>query len=232
MASQPPSNEAFLREVDEELRRDQMAGFWKRWGRWVAVAVIVALVAFAGWLWWQHEQSKKNDVLGEQMTQILDDLEAGKENGIDARLKPLLDSGNPGYRATARFTAAGIKLQKNDLKGAAADFKLVADDAAVAKPFRDLALVRQTATEFDSLKPDVVIARLKPLAQRGNPWFGSAGEMVAVSYINSNQPKLAGALFAEISKDKGVPETIRSRAVQMAGVLGVDAVEQSAGEGK
>jgi len=232
VASQPPSNEAFLREVDEELRRDQMAGFWTRWGRWVAVAVLVALAAFGGWIWWQHEQTKKNDLLGEQMAGVLADLEAGKDKDVAARLKPLIDSGNPGYRATARFASAGMKLQKDDLKGAAADFKAVADDAAVPKPFRDLALIRQTAAEYDTLKPADIVARLKPLAQKGNPWFGSAGEMVAIAYINMNQPKLAGPLYAEISKDKTVPDTLRSRAVQMAGVLGIDAVDQPTGDEK
>ena len=232
MASQPPSSEAFLREVDDELRRDQMAGFWQRWGRWLVVGILVALAAFGAWIWWQHEQTKKNDLLGEEMTKILDDLEAGRDKGLEARLKPLIDSGNPGYRATARFAAAGLKLQKDDLKGAAADYKAVVDDASVAQPFRDLALIRQTATEYDTLKPAEVVARLKPLAQKGNPWFGSAGEMVAIAYINMNQPKLAGPLYAEISKDKTVPDTLRSRAVQMAGVLGVDAVDQPTGDEK
>ncbi|MGJ8537621.1 MAG: tetratricopeptide repeat protein, partial [Parasphingopyxis sp.] len=34
----------------------------------------------------------------------------------------------------------------------------------------------------------------------------------------------AGALFAQMANDERVPETLRTRAVQMAGVLGVDAV--------
>ena len=51
-----------------------------------------------------------------------------------------------------------------------------------------------------------------------------AGEMVAVAYVRMNQTKQAGTLFGQIAADPGVPETIRQRAVQMAGVLGVDAV--------
>jgi hypothetical protein len=39
-----------------------------------------------------------------------------------------------------------------------------------------------------------------------------------------NQRQQAGTLFGQIARDTGVPETIRQRAVQMAGVLGVDAV--------
>jgi hypothetical protein len=47
--------------------------------------------------------------------------------------------------------------------------------------------------------------------------------MVAVAYIRQNQRPQAGTLFGQIARDPGVPETIRQRAVQMAGVLGVDA---------
>src|SRR3546814_4684369 len=70
-----------------------------------------------------------------------------------------------------------------------------------------------------------VVDRLKPLATEGNPWFGSAGEMVAIAYMKMRKPELSGPLFAAMSKDRSVPETIRTRAVQMAGLLGVDAVK-------
>src|SRR3546814_4525580 len=74
----------------------------------------------------------------------------------------------------ARYTEADILLQKNDLNGAAAKFGSIAQDQSLAESFRDLALIRQTAAEYDSLKPDVVISRLRGLAVKGGPWFGSA----------------------------------------------------------
>lgn len=232
MASTPPTNEAFLREVDEELRRDQIRHAAKRWGKPLIAAVILALAAFGGWLWWNHQQTQKAEAEGEKLVQILNDLESGNQKGVEARLKPLAESGNAGYRATAKLTLASLKLQDDDAKGAAAGYKAVAEDESIAEPFRDLALIRQTAAEYDSLKPEQVVARLQPLAVKDNPWFGSAGEMVAVAYLNMNKPDLAGPLFAAIAKDEGVPESIRSRAVQMAGVLGIDAVDQSRGEQK
>ena len=75
-----------------------------------------------------------------------------------------------------------------------------------------------------------MIDRLKPLAVPGNPWFGSAGEMVAISYLNMGKSDLAGPLFAQLAKDDNVPPTIRSRALQMAGVEGIDAVELDSDE--
>src|SRR3546814_2821587 len=44
-------------------------------------------------------------------------------------------------------------------------------------------------------------------------------------YMKMRKPELSGPLFAAMSKDRSVPETIRTRAVQMAGLLGVDAVK-------
>ena len=96
-------------------------------------------------------------------------------------------------------------------------------DKGLEQAYRDLALVRATALEFDALKPDQVISRLQPLAQTGQPFFGSAGEMTALAMLAKGQKTQAGQLFAKLAADKDVPETIRSRAVQIASSLGVDA---------
>ena len=225
MALTPQNNEAFLREVDEELRRDQALDFWKRYGLWLAIGIAAALLAFGGYLFWQHEQKKAAGREGEQLQAVYDDLGAGK---FDAAAKPLValaGSDAQGYRALALFTQADVLLQKKDLKGAATKFGEVAGNTAFAQPFRDLALVRQTSAEFDTLKPETVISRLRGLATPGSPWFGSAGEMVAIAYLKQGKRDLAARTFGQIAAQERVPPSIRQRAVQMAGVLGVDAVQ-------
>lgn len=232
MASTPPVNQEFLREVDDELRRDQLAGFWNRWGRWLIVGVVIALAAFGGWLWWSNQQTRAREAEGEVLSQALTDLEEQRPQGVDVRLAPLAAGETPGYRATAKLTLAAMKLQAGDVAAAAAGYRAVAEDTTLPKPFRDLALVRWTAAEYDRMKPDDIVARLAPLATKGNPWFGSAGEMVAIAHLNANRPRLAGPIFAAIAADEQAPESIRQRAVQMAGVLGFDAVtDQGAAKG-
>ncbi|MCZ3272124.1 hypothetical protein NYZ54_19320, partial [Acinetobacter baumannii] len=95
-------------------------------------------------------------------------------------------------------------------------------DSSVAQPFRDLALIRQTVAEYDTLKPQVVIERLRPIAVPANAYFGSAGELVAMAYLDSGRRDLAGQMFSQLGSTESVPETIRQRAVQMAGSMGVD----------
>lgn len=225
MAVTPNTDAAFLREVDEELRRDQLAGAWQRYGRIAIVAVLAGLIAFGGYLLWRSHQQSVAGVQAETLQKVYDGL-AAKDATAAKPLPDLAKDGAPGYRALAQFTQADLLLQKNDSAGAAKLFATVAGDGSVAQPFRDLALIRQTTAEFDTLKPDVVVSRLRGLAKPDNAWFGSAGELVAMAYLRMNKPDLAGPLFGQIARNKDVPASIRQRAVQMTGVLGVDAVDQ------
>jgi hypothetical protein len=84
--------------------------------------------------------------------------------------------------------------------------------------------------EFDSMKPDEVIARLKPLVEPGKPFFGSAGELTGMAMLAKGDRGGAGQLFARIAADRQVPESIRNRAVQVAGSLGVDASASLSGD--
>lgn len=219
MALTPQNSEAFLREVDDELRRDQALTVWRRYGRIIIGVIVVALLAFAAFLFWQHRQEQAAGREGERLQQAYDALAANDTAAATQPLAALAASSRDGYRVLAAFTAADVALQKNDLKGAAAKFAAIAGDTSVAQPFRDLALIRQTSAEFDTLKPDVVVERLRTLAAANNPWVGSAGELVAAAYLRQGRRDLAGQVYARIAGNEDVPRSLRQRAVQMASVL-------------
>lgn len=222
MALTPETNEAFLREVDEELRRDELTRLWKRWGRVLVAAIAVGLIAFGAFLWWRDYQAKQAGVDGEKLNATVEQLSRSEFDKAAPALRELSESSRPGYRAAALIAQGALASQRSDPKAAVADFAKIAQDPKVAQPFRDLALIRQTTMEFDTLSPDQVIQRMGKLAQKGSPWFGSAGELVAVANIRAGRPKDAGAIYAAMAADPAVPVTIRSRAAQMASVLGID----------
>lgn len=219
------SSDAFLREVDENLRRDQAQAFAKRYGTMIAGAALLFLAAVGGWLYWQDRQSKAAAADSETLTSALTSLDAGPSAypTVSPTLDKLTNSSSEGIATEARLAQAAIALGSGNRASATAIYRSIADDKGLADPFRDLATVRLAALEFDSVKPEAVIARLEPLAKPGNPWFGSAGELTAMAMLKQGRKADAGRLFAAVAADKQVPESIRSRAVQIAGTLGVDA---------
>ncbi len=219
------SDEAFLREVDDAVRAGDLENFWKRYGRWLAIALVVGLAAFGGWIYWQNQQIAAAEKQGEQFILAVEKLQGGNVAAAKTELGTIAKAEQPGYRAMAQILLANITAAEGNTKKAVADYAKVVGDESLPQPFRDLALIRQTTVEFDSLPPQQVIDRLKPLAKPGNAWFGSAGEMTAISYMKMGKDNLAGPIFAQIAKQEDLPQTLRSRAQQMAGALGVDTVQ-------
>jgi hypothetical protein len=215
-------NESFLREVDENLRRDQMRDFAKRYGTWLIAGVVLFLAAVGGWIYWQDRQTKQAAAQTEELSAIFVDIGNNRLANAKARLQELESADNDVVRASAMLTQAAIALEANDRSTALAKYKAMAD-GDVPETYQQLALIRATALEFDAIKPEEVIARMQPLAKRGEPWFGSAGELTAMAYLKQGQRQQAARLFAAIAADLTVPETVRSRATQIAGTLGLDA---------
>jgi hypothetical protein len=222
--------ETFVREVDENLRRDQLRESAQRYGKWIVAAVILFLVAIGGYIYWQHRQSERAVADSEAMSAALDKVGSGNVKGAEADLVPLSESSNDVTRSTATLARAAFAIQRNDRKAATELFNTVAADESAPQPLRDLATVRATMTSFDSMKPDDVIARLKALVEPGKPFFGTAGELTAMAMLAKGDRAGAGQLFARIAADRQVPESIRSRAVQVAGSLGVDASASMPGD--
>lgn len=215
--------ESFVREVDENLRRDQMRDMAKNYGGWIVAGIILFLGAIGGFLYWQNHQREQAAAQSETMSAALDKVTSGDTKAAREGLAPLGDSSNDVIRASALLGQGSLALRQNDRKAAITFFRQVADDSGLPQAYRDLATVRLTMTEFDQLKPDEIITRLSPLVKPGNPFFGTAGEMTGMAMLAKGDKAGAGKLFAQIAADSQVPQSIRSRAVQLAGSLGVDA---------
>ncbi len=219
----PPDtpNEAFLREVDDNLRRDQLEGFAKTYGKWLIAAVVIFLIAVAAYLYWQDRQQKEAAAQSEKLMAIYTDIGNGNADKAKKELQPLESADNHVVRALAQMTEAAVALDANDRDTALKKYRALSADDGLPDAYRNLALIRLTALEFDDLKPDQVISRMEPLAKPGSPWFGSAGELTAMAYLAKKQDDKAGRIFAALARDEQVPQTIRSRAVQIASTLGV-----------
>jgi len=214
-----------VREVDEALREQEMVDAVRRYGIPAGILIVLLLVGLAGYLWWQHEQKAAAGERGEQLTMALDHVEAGQLDLAAKQLAALSADGKDATKAAAQLLQAGILAEQNKGAEAATLFQAVAADASAPQPYRDLATVRDVATRFDKLSTDDIATRLKPMAVPGNPWFGSAGELLGIAYVRQGRGDLAGPLFAAIAKDKTVPVTLQRRARQMAGLLGVDSID-------
>lgn len=224
MAVTPQNNDAFFREVDDEVRREQMQTMARRYGAIVVGLIVVALVALAALLGWRSHQETVAGERGERFTAAMSSISAGATVDATKQLGAIVKDGG-GYAQLARLLQADMLVQQNKQPEAAAAFLAVSRDDGVSQPLRDLALVRATTLSVDTLAPAEVIARMKPLAVAGTPWFGSAGELTGIAYLRLGQKPQAGRIFAAVAEDKSVPQSIRARVGQLAADAGIQVVQ-------
>lgn len=218
-------DEVQIREIDEAVRRDALLDFLRNHGGKVLGGITVLIAGLGGFMLWDNHRESQLEVQSEAIISALDYVDQRDFKSASEKVAPALAEGSSaGARTAARFLQAGSALEERDTAKATALYKAIVADAEAPPVLRDLARVREVSTNYDTMKPADVIAQLAPLAKPGNAWFGSAGELVAMAQLDSGNRAEAGRLFAAIAKDEDQPETLRSRARQMAGLLGVDAV--------
>jgi hypothetical protein len=214
-----------MREVDEAVRTDEVTGALRKYGWQVGIAAVLGLLGFAGYLYWDGRNEAALERQSEALIQALDELEAGNLPQADRELAAIDGEISPSAKASANMLRAAIALQQGRTDDAVAFYEQVVADENVSQPTRDSALLRQVTANYDNMEPQAVIDRLGPLAVAGNPWFGSAGELVAHAYLDQNKPDMAGPLLVAISQDENVPQSLRARSLLLAGRYGFDAVD-------
>lgn len=216
--------DALLREVDDAVRQDDVANFGQRYGRILLVAVGVVVIGFGGYLFWESRRDAARGTQSETLIAALDQAQAGNLPAATSGVQPLLGDAGSGPKASAQLLAAGAASAQGKDPEAVRLLSALSADGSAPAVLRDLATLRRIATQFDAMDKAQVVAQLTPLAQPSNPWFGSAGELLAMAWLEQGKRAEAGRLFSEIARTESVPDPIRSRARQMAGVLGVDAI--------
>ena len=133
-----------FQEVDEEVRRDKAAEFWKKYQNQILAAAVLIVLASAGFRYWQYERERASQAAGDQFQQALAALEGGKLDEAKAGLDKIAAQGPSGYRALAQMAAAGARRARTRRARSAA-FDAVAGDASFDPLLRDAARLRAGA---------------------------------------------------------------------------------------
>ncbi len=99
-----------FQEVDEEVRRDKAAEFWRKYQNYIIGAALLVVLASAGFRYWQYEKEKAAQAAGDQLQAAIAAFDAGKPNEAFGGLAKLAAEAPGGYRILAQMTEAGAKV--------------------------------------------------------------------------------------------------------------------------
>jgi hypothetical protein len=133
-----------FREVDEEVRREQLKKLWDRYGSYAvaaAVLVVLAVAAWRGYGWWEARRAAEAGAAFETATNL---AEAGKHSEAEAAFAKIVSNATTSYRHLARVREAA-EVAHTDAKAAIAAYDKIAADRAVGPVLQELAGIRAGA---------------------------------------------------------------------------------------
>jgi hypothetical protein len=210
-----------FREVDEEVRREQLKKLWDRYGNYVVVAAVLLVAAVAAWrayMWWEAKKAAETGAAFEAATTL---AEAGKRSEAETAFAKIATDGTAGYRHLARMREAA-ELAQGDAKAAIAAYDQIVADRAVGPVLQDLAALRAGALLIDTGALEEAQRRLEPLAANDRTFRHTAREFLVLAAWRAGDAPAAKRWFDLIMTDAQTPAATRSR-VEMLMALGTGA---------
>jgi hypothetical protein len=209
-----------FREIEDELRRENLQRLWSRFGKYIIGLAVLAVVATVGVMGWQNYQQRQRQAQGVHYVAALALAREGKDAEAGAAFAELAKNANGGLAALAQLDSAAAKAQAGDVAGAIAAYDQLAANGSADPIFRDIATLLAARYSLDKGDPHAVIARLEPLTNASSPWHGLAIELRGVAELKAGDTAKARADFAALAKDSAVPAGVRQRAVEMQAAIG------------
>lgn len=207
-----------FREIDEELRRDNLLKLWKLYGRYVIAAVVVVLLIAGGVAAWRNHQLSQRQAQSVRYEAGLALLRQGKDAEAAKIFATVADEGGS-YAKLAGFEEADLAAKSGDVKTAIADYDRLAASQDLPAELRNAATLLSVMNGFADSDPQKVVDRLKPLAEGDSPWRATALDLTAAAKLKAGDKAGAIDIYKQLSTDSSAPEGVRSRATQMVAVL-------------
>lgn len=209
--------DSFIDEVSEEVRRDQLYGYFRKYG-WIAVTAVVLIVGGASYNEYRKAQvSAAAEATGDALLNALnEDASADRVSALEAAS---LEA--PQAEVIRQFLLSAEQVNDGDSAAAAASLDTYLNTAPEASQiYKDIAELKALMLAGDSLSADDRRARFEALASPGTPLALIASEQIALLDVEEGNADAAIERLQAIILDAEATAGLRQRASQLIVALG------------
>lgn len=205
-------------EVEESLRRDKYAEFFKKYAVAIAAVVVLVLAAVGGVQAWRAWRLTHHSNYAVRLQEAYDLVQARKFADAEKRLSEIANAAPGGYKTAALIALGGSRAERGDTKAALEAYDSAAS-ASPTKEYRNAARLRAAYLAAD-IEPAKLEARLKPLIDDGGAFAFQARELRALQAYDAGQIEKAREDFEFLSLALDAPQSLRGRAQSALSVMG------------
>ncbi len=213
-------------EVEEDLRAERAEKLARKYGWVVVLAAVMVIAGVSGWKFYQYRAARQDAAVATQYIGIMNTVAQGPailKAGRVAMAQPLEQLANAapeGYRTLSRLRAAGLMADAGDIQGAINLYNAVVTDTQADPILRDLATLLSAGWQIDKADPQMLAARIGPLALPNSPWAPLAQEQLALLDLRQGKTDDARTKLKALTTNILAPAGVRARATALLQGLG------------
>jgi hypothetical protein len=224
-------NDSFLREVEDELRSDQLRKLWNTYGTYVIGAVIAFVLSIGVYQQVKSQRLSANQEAGARFEAARNLASENKMPEAATALDAIAKTGPAGYATLARFQQAAALVKAGKSAEAVALY-----DAVASNPpddlLRDIARLQAASLRLDGAAFAELETRLTPLTDERNAFRATAREYLGLAARKAGKADQARKLFLQVLGDSKASKASKDRVSSyLSGIAEADLAKPAAASG-
>lgn len=221
-------DDGFLREIEEELRRERLEKIWRQYGTYIIAAAALIVVGVFGFKYWESQRMAAAEAAGAGYEDALA-LAADNKEGSAAKEFEKIAQGSGGYAQLARLQLAGVLLKEGKKNEALAVYEELSKNSSADELLRGYAQLQAAALSVDKADFTEMQNRLNPLIGDNSPWRYSARELLGLAAFKAGKTSEARVLLMPLLVDQTTPQTINERVQIVLAEIAAGELEKKSG---
>jgi len=210
--------EAFIKEVEDELRREQLEKLWEQYGVYAIAVAALIVVGVGGWRFMETRRVSAAGEVGAAYSDATRLMEQQKTDEAIKAYEALSKTSHAGYAVLAKLRVAGEMGRKGRTKEAIALFDQIAADPT-DRMLASFASLQSAMLMVDTASWTEVETRLKPVVEGTSPWRHSARETLALAAMRAGRTNDARRNLERVIADQTAPPALIERARTLMAII-------------
>lgn len=209
----PELTDAFIQEVDEDVKNDSLKALWDKYGLFVIAFVVIAVsaaVSFDRLQAWRTALSQRKTEAYVAATSLGTTAEEKIGN-----LQQISKDNQGLFSDFAKLQIANLLLADGKQDEALTALEKLANEKEVNKEVKHIALMKLATYRVDTMGKDEFAALLQPVLAENNSWTPMAQDLLAMSAIQNGDIETAREIYTKLLKIKDLPENFRNKVQDM-----------------
>lgn len=212
--------EAFIKEVNEDLKNEEFKKIWDKYGIYIIILVVAALTAAVSFETIKSWYTKRMQVWSDTYAYAVSMHNQGKYDDSLESLNYIIAKDYGIFTELAQMQKINILLDQNKIDDAVKLMENIVADKSFNPQLKQTVVFKLASYKMEKAPLEEIEALIGEAARdENNSWQPAAAEMLAIAYLHNNKIEEAKKIYGELLKNDKASEIMKARISDIMSVL-------------